>query len=118
MFAITANCYQTKYYRFSVRERIAMKLLRSTQENNKCSQAAHPGKTPWFAQSTTQLPRWRTERRGDIKSLRSWGKGWRQRCSEQFRASRARITKAVSLTSDNKNNLKVGKVFLAYEIGN
>lgn len=69
-------------------------------------------------QSTTQLPRQRTERWQNIKPLSSLGKGWRQKHSEQFRVSTAMVTKGVSLTRDNTRNLKAGKVLSAYQIRN
>jgi len=47
VFAIKANWYGINCYRLSERERKAMKLLRSTQANNKCQSSSHPGAAPW-----------------------------------------------------------------------
>lgn len=68
-------------------------------------------------QSTTQLPRWRTKRWGNIKPLRSLGKGWRQKCSEQFRASRAMITKLSAWPGLIQGTWKQERSFLLIRYG-
>lgn len=45
--SVCLQSQQTATKQVSDRERKAMKLLKSTQANNKCNRAAHPGTTPW-----------------------------------------------------------------------
>lgn len=47
VFAIKGNCYGIRRYRFLDRERKAMKLLRSTQANNKGQSNSHTATAPW-----------------------------------------------------------------------